>query len=169
MELLRIPSPSGRTAPASPRARTSRSSPDDAVVVAGQNSREELAGITLLDMTGPFDHHLSRRLHSLAEEHGAPAVRDVYRHHRSDAAPALEAGIEARHALLGFGLDPGHGHERAHVDGLVALARLLVVHLQSGSTFDDRDHAGAGRLADFPSVSVQPADPEPVDRTVVPD
>jgi len=142
---------------------------DNAVVAAGQNSREELASIAMLDMTGPFDYHLSRRLHSLAKEHGIPAVRDVYRHYRSDAAPALEAGIEARHALLGFGLDSSHGHERAHVDGLVALARLLVVYLQSGLTFDDWDHAEAGRLADFPSVSVQPADPEPLDRTVVPD
>ncbi|PRY17275.1 osmoprotectant NAGGN system M42 family peptidase [Kineococcus rhizosphaerae] len=142
---------------------------DNAVVAAGQNSREELASIAMLDMTGPFDYHLTRRLHALAREHAIPAVRDVYRHYRSDAAPALEAGIEARHALLGFGLDSSHGHERAHVDGLVALARLLVVYLQSGLTFDDWDRAEAGPLADFPSHSVQPADLEPVDRTVVAD
>ncbi|MEW1960279.1 osmoprotectant NAGGN system M42 family peptidase [Kineococcus sp. NPDC059986] len=140
---------------------------DNAVVAEGQNSREEMASVAMLDMTGPFDYHLSRRLHRLACEHDIPAVRDVYRHYRSDAAPALEAGIEARHALLGFGLDSSHGHERAHVDGLVALARLLVVYLQSGLTFDDWDQADAGPLADFPSRSVQPADPEPVDRTVV--
>ncbi|NAZ75539.1 osmoprotectant NAGGN system M42 family peptidase [Kineococcus sp. T13] len=142
---------------------------DNAVVAEGQNSREELASIGMLDMTGPFDYHLSRRLHALAREHGIPAVRDVYRHYRSDAAPALEAGIEARHALLGFGLDSSHGHERAHVDGLVALARLLVVYLQSGLTFDEWDRAEHGQLADFPSVSVQPADLEPLDRTVVAD
>ncbi|WP_380174799.1 osmoprotectant NAGGN system M42 family peptidase [Kineococcus sp. DHX-1] len=142
---------------------------DNAVVAEGQNSREELASIAMLDMTGPFDYHLSRRLHRLACERDIPAVRDVYRHYRSDAAPALEAGIEARHALLGFGLDSSHGHERAHVDGLVALARLLVVYLQSGLTFDDWDQSESGPLADFPSLSVQPADPEPVDRTVVTD
>ncbi|WP_432523297.1 osmoprotectant NAGGN system M42 family peptidase [Kineococcus sp. SYSU DK006] len=142
---------------------------DNAVVAEGQNSREELASIGMLDMTGPFDYHLSRRLHALAREHGIPAVRDVYRHYRSDAAPALEAGIEARHALLGFGLDSSHGHERAHVDGLVALARLLVVYLQSGLTFADWDRSEHGPLAEFPSVSVQPADLEPLDRTVVPD
>ncbi|WP_432512620.1 osmoprotectant NAGGN system M42 family peptidase [Kineococcus sp. SYSU DK001] len=140
---------------------------DNAVVAEGQNSREELVSVGMLDMTGPFDYHLSRRLHALAGEHGIPAVRDVYRHYRSDAAPALEAGIEARHALLGFGLDSSHGHERAHVDGLVALARLLVVYLQSGLTFDDWDQAESGPLADFPSLSVQPADLEPLDRTVV--
>jgi peptidase M42 family hydrolase len=135
---------------------------DNAVVAEGQNSREEVASVAMLDMTGPFDYHLSRRLHGLARDHGIPAVRDVYRHYRSDAAPALEAGIEARHALLGFGLDSSHGHERAHLDGLVALARLLVVYFQSGLTFDDWDLADAGPLEDFPSLSVQPADPEPM-------
>ncbi|WP_369069284.1 osmoprotectant NAGGN system M42 family peptidase [Kineococcus terrestris] len=142
---------------------------DNAVVAEGQSSREELVSVGMLDMTGPFDYHLSRRLHSLAREHGIPAVRDVYKHYRSDAAPALEAGIEARAALLGFGLESSHGHERTHVDGLVALARLLAVYLQSGLTFDDWDRADFGDLADFPSVSVQPAQKEPLDRTVVPD
>ena len=142
---------------------------DNAVVAEGQTSREELVSVGMLDMTGPFDYHLSRRLHALAGAHGIPAVRDVYRHYRSDAAPALEAGIEARAALLGFGLESSHGHERTHVDGLVALARLLVVYLQSGLTFDEWDRAEHGDLADFPSDSVQPAQMEPVDRTVVPD
>ena len=142
---------------------------DNAVVAEGQTSREELVSVGMLDMTGPFDYHLSRRLHALAGAHGIPAVRDVYRHYRSDAAPALEAGIEARAALLGFGLESSHGHERTHVDGLVALARLLVVYLQSGLTFDEWDRAEHGDLADFPSDSVQPVQMEPVDRTVVPD
>ena len=142
---------------------------DNAVVSPGQSSREELASIGMLDMTGPFDYHLSRRLHALAREHGIPAVRDVYKHYRSDAAPALEAGIEARAALLGFGLDASHGHERAHIDGLVALARLLVVYLQSDLTFTEWDRTEHGDLADFPSHHVQPAQLEPLDRTVVVD
>ncbi|WP_374115965.1 osmoprotectant NAGGN system M42 family peptidase [Kineococcus sp. TRM81007] len=142
---------------------------DNAVVADGQTSREDHVSVGMLDMTGPFDFHLSRRLHSLAREHGIPAVRDVYRHYRSDAAPALEAGMEARAALLGFGLESSHGHERTHLDGLVALARLLVVYLQSGLTFDEWDRAEHGDLADFPSDSVQPAQLEPVDRTVVPE
>ncbi|MFB9376217.1 osmoprotectant NAGGN system M42 family peptidase [Kineococcus gynurae] len=142
---------------------------DNAVVAEGQNSQEDMVSVGMLDMTGPFDYHLSRRLHALARDHDIPAVRDVYRHYRSDAAPALEAGIEARAALLGFGLESSHGHERTHLDGLVALARLLVVYLQSGLTFDDWDRADAGTLEDFPSDSVQPAPPEPLDRTVVAD
>ncbi len=142
---------------------------DNAVVAEGQSSREETVSIGMLDMTGPFDYHLSRRLHSLARSHGIPAVRDVYRHYRSDAAPALEAGMEARAALLGFGLESSHGHERTHMDGLVALTRLLVVYLQSGLTFAEWDRTEHGDLADFPSDSVQPAQLEPVDRTVVVD
>ncbi|WP_432494869.1 osmoprotectant NAGGN system M42 family peptidase [Kineococcus gypseus] len=142
---------------------------DNAVVAEGQTSREDLVSVGMLDMTGPFDYHLSRRLHALARAHGIPAVRDVYRHYRSDAAPALEAGMEARAALLGFGLESSHGHERTHLDGLVGLTRLLVVYLQSGLTFDEWDRAEHGDLADFPSDSVQPAQPEPLDRTVVPD
>ncbi len=142
---------------------------DNAVVADGQTSREDHVSVGMLDMTGPFDYHLSRRLHALARDHDIPAVRDVYRHYRSDAAPALEAGMEARAALLGFGLESSHGHERTHLDGLVALARLLVVYLQSGLTFDEWDRAEHGDLADFPSDSVQPAQLEPVDRTVVPE
>ncbi len=142
---------------------------DNAVVAEGQMSREDHVSVGMLDMTGPFDYHLSRRLHALARDHDIPAVRDVYRHYRSDAAPALEAGMEARAALLGFGLESSHGHERTHLDGLVALARLLVVYLQSGLTFDEWDRAEHGDLADFPSDSVQPAQLEPVDRTVVPE
>ena len=58
---------------------------DNAVVSPGQASREELVGIGMLDMTGPFDHHLSRRLHGLAREHRIPAVRDLHEHYRADA------------------------------------------------------------------------------------
>jgi peptidase M42 family hydrolase len=133
---------------------------DNAVVAPGQASREESANVGMLDMTGPFDYHLTRRLIALATEHGIPVTRDVYRHYRSDAAPALEAGVEARTALLGFGPDSSHGHERTHLDGLAALARLLVVYLQSDLTFAQWDRSPQGQLADFPSHHVQPAPPE---------
>ncbi|WP_459643867.1 osmoprotectant NAGGN system M42 family peptidase [Kineococcus sp. NUM-3379] len=139
---------------------------DNAVVAPGQSSREETANIGMMDMTGPFDFHLSRRLHALADEHRIPVRRDVYRHYRSDVAPALEAGVEARAALLGFGVESSHGHERTHIDGLVALTRLLAVYLQSDLTFHDWDRQNSGTLDDFPSTSVQPTELEPVDRTV---
>lgn len=134
---------------------------DNAVVAAGQASSERTVNVGMMDMTGPFDYHLSRRLLALATEHDVPAHRDVYRHYRSDAAPALEAGIEARAALIGAGVDSGHGHERTHLEGLVALTRLLVLYLQTDLVFADWDRRAAGPLEEFPSESVQPAPREP--------
>ena len=130
---------------------------DNAVVAPGQASREDAVNVGMLDMTGPFDYHLTRRLIGLARENDVPVVRDVYRHYRSDAAPALEAGVEARTALLGFGVDSSHGHERTHLDGLAALARLLVAYLRSDLTFAEWDRSDHGPLEDFPSMRVQPA------------
>lgn len=134
---------------------------DNAVVAPGQASREDAVNIAMLDQTGPFDFHLSRRLVALAHEHDIPAVRDVYRHYRSDAAPALESGVEARTALVGFGVESSHGHERTHLDGLAHVAHLLALYLQTDLTFSDWDRSAHGSLSDFPSTSVQPAPPEP--------
>lgn len=134
---------------------------DNAVVAEGQASREDTVNICMQDMTGPFDYHLTRRLCSLAERHGIPTVRDVFDHYRSDAAPALEAGMELRTALVGFGVDSSHGHERTHIDGVRRVAQLLTVYLQTDLTFAEWDAHVTGALADFPSHSVQPAEPEP--------
>ena len=134
---------------------------DNAVVAPEQASREDCANIAMLDETGPFDFHLSRRLVALAHEHNIPAVRDVYRHYRSDAAPALESGVEARTALVGFGVESSHGHERTHLSGLAHVAHLLALYLQTDLTFSDWDRSAHGSLDDFPSSSVQPAPPEP--------
>lgn len=129
---------------------------DNAVVAPGQQSREDCVNIAMLDMTGPFDYHFSRKLLSLAREHDIAHTRDTYRHYRSDAASAVEAGLEIRTALLGFGVDSSHGNERTHTDSLRALAELLAVYLQSDLTFPDWDLADRGPLAEFPSRSVQP-------------
>ncbi len=134
---------------------------DNAVVAKGQQSCESAATVALMDMTGPFDYHLTRRLLALGAEHDVPVRRDVFTYYRSDAAPALEAGVEARAALVGAGVESSHGHERTHLDGLTALARLLTVYLQSELTFADWDRSAAGPLEAFPSVSVQPAPREP--------
>lgn len=130
---------------------------DNAVVAPGQQSREDRVNIAMLDSTGPFDYHFSRRLLALCEDHQIPYTRDTFRHYRSDAASAVEAGLEMRTALVGFGLDSSHGHERTHVRGIQAVAELLAVYLQSDLTFPDWDTRERGILADFPSGSVQPA------------
>jgi hypothetical protein len=117
----------------------------------------------MMDSTGPHDYHLTRRLLALAAAHDVPAVRDVYRLYRSDAAPAVESGVEARTALLGFGVDSSHGHERTHLDGLLHLAELLALYLQTDLTFRDWDAHQSGPLGEFPSTAVQPTPVEPTD------
>ncbi len=129
---------------------------DNAVVAPGQQSREECANIAMLDSTGPFDYHFSRRLLALCDEHGVPNRRDTFRYYRSDAASAVEAGLEMRTALVGFGVDSSHGHERTHLDGIRHVAELLAVYLQTDLTFPDWDATERGPLVEFPSRSVQP-------------
>ena len=75
-------------------------------------------------------------------------------------AAAVEAGAHARVALLGFGVDATHGHERTHLDGLRHLTQLLCLYLQSDLVFPEWDAEPEGDLADFPSLAVQPASEE---------
>ena len=133
---------------------------DAAVVAPGQQSRENAATVAMGDGVGPFDYHLTRKLAALAAEHGVDAVRDVFDHYRSDVAAALEAGAHARVALLGFGVDATHGHERTHLDGLEHLAQLVTLYLQSDLVFPEWDAEPEGDLVDFPSLAVQPAHEE---------
>ncbi|MBT8226947.1 MAG: osmoprotectant NAGGN system M42 family peptidase [Dactylosporangium sp.] len=130
---------------------------DAAVVAPGQQSRETAATIAMADGTGPFDYHLTRRLASLATGYGIDAVRDVFDYYRSDVAAAVEAGAHARVALLGFGVDATHGHERTHLDGLRNVAQLLCLYLQCDLVFPEWDAEPEGDLAAFPSLAVQPA------------
>lgn len=130
---------------------------DAAVVAPGQQSREDMATVAMGDGVGPFDYHLTRKLASLAVEHGVAYVRDVFDHYRSDVAAAVEAGAHARVALLGFGVDATHGHERTHLEGLAHLAQLVALYLQTDLVFPEWDVEPAGDLANFPSLAVQPA------------
>jgi peptidase M42 family hydrolase len=109
---------------------------DNAVIAPGQASRETGVNIAMSDSTGPFDFHLTRRLLLLAAEAGIPAQRDVYNFYRSDVASAIESGAEMRAALIGFGVDASHGHERTHLDGIRNVAELLTVYLQTPLTFE---------------------------------
>ncbi|MDG4771026.1 osmoprotectant NAGGN system M42 family peptidase [Solwaraspora sp. WMMD792] len=133
---------------------------DAAVVAPGQQSREDAATLAMGDGVGPFDYHLTRKLAGLAADHGVDLVRDVFDYYRSDVAAAVEAGAHARVALLGFGVDATHGHERTHLEGLRHLTQLLCLYLQSELVFPEWDAEPDGDLADFPSLAVQPAQEE---------
>jgi peptidase M42 family hydrolase len=133
---------------------------DTAVVAPGQQSREDTVCLAMADGVGPFDYHLTRRLATLAKNHGVPCVRDVFVHYRSDLAAALESGADTRTALLGFGVDATHGHERTHMGGLAHLSELIGLYLQTDLVFPEWDAAGEGELEAFPSLAVQPASEE---------
>jgi peptidase M42 family hydrolase len=137
---------------------------DSAVVAPGQASRETGVTIAMQDMTGPFDYHLTRRLARLCAEHGIEHHRDVFRYYRSDIASAIEAGAEMRAALVGFGVDATHGHERTTVNAIRSVAELIGVYLQSDLTFAVWDETTYGRLEDFPSSDQRAAEQATVSR-----
>lgn len=122
---------------------------DNGTIAPGQNTSEYGVTISMQDSSGPFDWHLTRHLLSLCREHRIEHSRDVFRYYRSDAAAALEAGNDIRTALVCFGLDASHGHERTHVDSLRALAELLFAYVHSEPLFK-RDAVQLGPLSDFP-------------------
>lgn len=137
---------------------------DSAVVAPVQESVETGVTVAMQDMTGPFDYHLTRKLLALCAEHGIEHRRDVFKHYRSDVAAAIEAGAEMRAALIGFGTDATHGHERTTLDAIRSTAELTGLYLQSELTFAEWDTTRRGDLADFPSDE-QPA---PAQSTVEP-
>lgn len=102
---------------------------DNGTIAPEQNTCEYGVTIVMQDSSGPFDWHLTRRLVGLCREAGIVHSRDVFRHYRSDAAAALEAGNDLRVALVCFALDSSHGWERTHTDSLVALAHLLTEYM----------------------------------------
>ncbi len=104
---------------------------DNATNAPRQNSSEYGATVAIKDSSGPFDYHLTRKLLSLARDGALPHGRDVFKHYRSDAASAVEAGADIRTALLCFGVDGSHGYERTHVESLRAVSALIALYMQS--------------------------------------
>lgn len=121
---------------------------DIAIAAPGQTTSERAATICLQDLAGPFDYHLTHKLIALAQTHGIPHRRDVFRFYRSDSAAAVEAGNDIRTALIGFGADASHAQERTHRDALQALADLSVAYLLS-EPVARRDRKSMGSLEGF--------------------
>ena len=100
-----------------------------AAIGEGQNSSEHHVTLCLKDSSGPYDHALSNRLRHLAAEAGIELRTDTYPFYGSDASAALRAGLEARCALIGPGVDASHAFERTHTDALAATARLILEYI----------------------------------------
>jgi peptidase M42 family hydrolase len=133
---------------------------DNAVIAPGQQSNETDVNIAMMDSSGPFDFHLTRKLLDLCRELGIPCTRDVFNHYRSDVAAAIESGAEMRAALVGFGVDASHGHERTHLDGIRRVAELVTAYVQTPLTFAKWDDRPRGSVGD--QVAPESLAPSPI-------
>ncbi len=104
---------------------------DNGAMAPGQNTCGMGVTVAMADSTGPFDWHLTREILGLCREFDLEHSRDIFRHYRSDAAAAVEAGNDIRTALICFALDGSHGWERTHRHSLETMARLLALYMQS--------------------------------------
>lgn len=130
---------------------------DNGTSAPGQNSSEFGVTISMADMTGPFDFHLTRKLVDLCRANDIRYQKDVFRYYRSDSASAIEAGADVRTALATFGVDASHGYERIHMHALRSLAELLTVYARSDVEIM-RDRAAVAGLKGF---TRQPSEPAP--------
>lgn len=128
---------------------------DTGPVASGQSGDEFGVTVCMQDSSGPFDYHLTRKLLRLCEDAGIRHKRDVFRYYRCDSASALEAGNDIRTALVCFGTDATHGHERTHIDALDALGKLLGAYLLSDPV-SRRDETDLGSLSGFTHLPVDP-------------
>lgn len=139
---------------------------DIAIAAPGQATDERAVTICLQDLSGPFDYHLSHKLIGLAQRHGIPHRRDVFKFYRSDSAAAVEAGNDIRTALIGFGADASHAQERTHVDSLRALGALSMAYLMS-EPVARRDRQSMGSIEGF-TEQLKPEEMQ-VNTTALPD
>jgi putative aminopeptidase FrvX len=144
---------------------------DNGTTAPGQASDEFGVTIGMADQTGPYDYHLTRKLIRLCRENDIAYQQDVFRYYRSDSASAIEAGHDVRTALIAFGIDASHGHERIHMHALRSLAELMTAY--AGSPVEiPRDADEVGSLKGFTqqpmkeakNTLITPAGPEDVKR-----
>jgi peptidase M42 family hydrolase len=144
---------------------------DNGTTAPGQGSDEFGVTIGMADQTGPYDYHLTRKLIKLCRENDIAYQQDVFRYYRSDSASAIEAGHDVRTALIAFGIDASHGHERIHMHALRSLAELMTAY--AGSAVEiPRDAEEVGSLKGFTqqpmkeakSTLLTPAGPEDAKR-----
>lgn len=129
---------------------------DNGTSAPGQNSSEFGVTLSMADMSGPFDYHLTRKLAKLCEANDIRYQKDVFRHYRSDSASAIEAGADVRTALATFGVDASHGYERIHMHALRSLAELITAYATSGVSIP-RDRQAMGGLDGFTRQPTEPA------------
>ncbi len=104
---------------------------DMGVCGSEQASSERKVTICAADSSGPFNYEMVKKLMALAEENGIPWVVDTFPFYGSDAAAALRMGLDAKHGLIGPGVDTSHAVERTHLEGIKAAADLIAAYALS--------------------------------------
>lgn len=104
---------------------------DMGVAGVGRESSEDRVTICAADSSGPFSRSLTVSLVETARKANIPYVVDTYPHYGSDAAAALRSGMDARHALIGPGVDASHAMERTHEKALEASVELVRTYAES--------------------------------------
>jgi len=102
---------------------------DMGVAGKGRESSERKVTICAADSSGPFNYQLTKQLISMAEANGIPFAVDTFPFYNSDAAAALKSGLDARHALVGPGIDSSHAMERTHIEGIMATVDLIAGYI----------------------------------------
>ncbi len=102
---------------------------DMGVAGPGRESAEDKVTICAADSTGPFNYLLTKDLIATAEAESIPYAVDTFPHYGSDAAVALRAGLDVRHALIGPGVDSSHAMERTHIKALRATIDLITAYV----------------------------------------
>jgi putative aminopeptidase FrvX len=101
---------------------------DMGVAGPGRESSEKKVTVCAADNLGPYNYDMTRALAELAGEKSIPFVVDTYPYYTSDAAASLRSGMDARHALIGPGVDSSHSMERTHREGLEATLELAAAY-----------------------------------------
>lgn len=102
---------------------------DVAPVGEGQQSKESRCTLCVADADGPYDVELGQKLRRLARENDVELLPDVFPKYASDAGAARKAGLDARFALIGPGVDATHGIERTHIEALEATTKMIIAYL----------------------------------------
>ena len=112
-----------------PEKVTELLSVDMGCVGEGLSCTEHQVSICSKDSHGPYHYDVVGGLIDAADRTGVDYAVDVYPHYGSDADAALDAGIDARHGLIGPGVYASHGYERSHRDGVRNTFELLKAYL----------------------------------------
>ncbi len=95
----------------------------------GLECTETQVSICVKDSHGPYHYEVVSALIEAAKKGEVDFAADVYPFYGSDADAALDAGIDARHGLIGPGVYASHGYERSHVKGVENTFKLLKAYL----------------------------------------